>query len=109
MLMHSDVGLTIPQMDNLFPHQPCDSLRGKAEEVLHSHMITGFEEALGLGMSPMEALGQVLCWVASEMVRIKTAQGPEDTASTLSPEAVLVRPAGSPDPLAAGADRTSHG
>ncbi len=57
------------------------SLRGKAEEALHSHMIAGFEEALGLGMSPMEALGQVLCWVASEMARIKTSDCPEDTAS----------------------------
>ena len=87
MLMHTNVGLTIPQMDNLFPMQPCDSLRGKAEEALHSHMIAGFEEALGLGMSPMEALGQVLCWVASEMARIKTAQEPEDNASTQSPKA----------------------
>ena len=50
-------------------------------------MIAGFEEALGLGMSPMEALGQVLCWVATEMGRIKTLQGPEDTAPTPLSEA----------------------
>lgn len=87
MLLHTNFGLTVPQMDNLFPIQPGDSLRGKAEEALHSHMIAGFEEALGLGMSPMEALGQVLCWVASEMARIKSAQDPEDTAPTRSPEA----------------------
>ena len=43
-------------------------------------MIAGFEEALGHGMPPMEALGQVLCWVASEMARIQTVQGPEATA-----------------------------
>ena len=86
MLLHSNVGLTISQMDNLFPRQGCDSLRGKAEEALQSHMIAGFEEALGLGMSPMEALGQVLCWVASEMARIKTGPGPEHTTSAQSSE-----------------------
>lgn len=42
-----------------------------AVETLQSHMIVGFEEALHLGLPPMEALGQVLSWVASEMARIQ--------------------------------------
>jgi hypothetical protein len=67
----------------IFPRQPDDFPCGNAEEALHSHLIIGFEEALGLGMSPMEALGHVLCWVASEMARIRTAQGPQGTPTAL--------------------------
>ncbi len=74
MLLHSNTELTISEMDSLFPNKTDDSLRGKAEEVLHSHLIIGFEEALALGMPPMEALGQVLVWVASEIAHIKTEQ-----------------------------------
>ena len=83
MLLHPNTELTISEMDNLFPNQTHDTLRGKAEEVLHSHLITGFEEALAFGMPPMEALGQVLCWVASEIAHIKTEQAtPSDAPGT---------------------------
>ncbi len=82
MLLLTDGLPTVAEMDSLFPPQPFDPLRGKAEEVLQSHMIIGFEEALGLGMSPVEALGHVLYWVASEMVRLKTGQVPQSTGST---------------------------
>ena len=80
MLLHPNTELTISEMDRLFPDQTHDTLRGKAEEALHSHLIIGFEEALALGMPPMEALGQVLCWVASEIAHIKTEQATESDA-----------------------------
>jgi hypothetical protein len=38
-------------------------------------------------MPPLEALGHVLCWVASEMARIKPVQGAQDGARTPSPKA----------------------
>ena len=87
MLLNPNIQLAIPEMDNLFPRQPDDFRQGNAEEALHSHLIIGFEEALGLGMPPMEALGHVLCWVASEMARIRTAQGAQGGAQTALPKA----------------------
>ena len=65
-----DPNIQSAQIESLFPGNPGNPSHGKAEEVLQSHIIIGFEEALSLGMSPMEALSQVLCWVASEMHRI---------------------------------------
>ena len=85
MLFYPNQQLTIPEMDSLFPDQPDVAPRSKAEEVLQSHLITGFEEALSLGMPPMEALGLVLCWVASEMARIKTAQDAQGGTPTSLP------------------------
>jgi hypothetical protein len=87
MLLNPHLQLAIPEMDNLFPRQPDDFGQGNAEEALQSHLIIGFEEALGLGMPPMEALGHVLCWVASEMARIRTAQGAQGGAQTALPKA----------------------
>ena len=87
MLLRPNIELTISEMDNLFPDQTHDTLRGKAEEVLHSHLIIGFEEALSLGMPPMEALGQVLCWVASEIAHIKTEQATQSNAPASSTRA----------------------
>ncbi len=84
MILHTDMRPTIAEMDSLFPPQPYNPLRGKAEEALQSHISIGFDEALGLGMSPMEALSHVLCWVASEMVRLRAGQVPQSTASTSS-------------------------
>ena len=75
------------QLDSLFPSNSQNCPKGKAEEALQSHMIIGFEEAIGLGMPPVEALSQVLCWVASEMVRIKTAEGQVSSAQVSSSEA----------------------
>ena len=83
MLLNPNIQLAIPEMDNLFPRQPDDFRQGNAEEALHSHLIIGFEEALGLGMPLMEALGHVLCWVASEMARIRTAQGSQGAQTAL--------------------------
>ena len=82
MLLHPNTELTISEMDSLFPNETHNVLRGKAEEALHSHLIIGFEEALALGMPPMEALGQVLCWVASEIAHIKTEQATQDAPAT---------------------------
>jgi hypothetical protein len=86
MLLQPSTELTISEMDSLFPREPHDSPRGKAEEALHSHLIIGFEEVLDLGMPPMEALGHVLCWVATEMARIKTGQGPQSRTPTPLPK-----------------------
>ena len=72
MLMTPNIPLTISEIDNLFPYQPDAPVPGKAEETLHSHMITGFEEAVSLGMAPVEALSHVLLWAASEMARINS-------------------------------------
>ncbi len=87
MLLRPNIELTISEMDNLFPNPTQDSLKGKAEEVLHSHLIIGFEEALALGMPPMEALGQVLCWVASEIAHIKTEQATQSDMPASSTKA----------------------
>jgi hypothetical protein len=74
MLVQSSTQLTIPEEETLFPRRS-DSLRpAMAEEALHSHMIIGFEEALDLGMSPVDALSHVLHWVASEMARLNSKQ-----------------------------------
>ncbi|MFZ1107163.1 MAG: hypothetical protein WAN43_02275 [Rhodomicrobium sp.] len=72
MLKYPKSELALIDLESLFPPQD-DLVSGKAEEALQSHMIMGFEEAVDLGMSPMEALSQVLGWVASEMVRINAA------------------------------------
>jgi hypothetical protein len=87
MLLHPNIQLSISDVDSLFPRQPYDSLQVKAEEALHSHVVVGFEEALALGMPPLEALGHVLCWVASEMARIKPAQVAQEGARAPSPKA----------------------
>ena len=88
MLMHPDMKLAISEMDDLFPGQPFGSSSCcKAEETLHSHLIMGFEEALSLGLPPMEALGHVLCWVASEMGRIGSGQDPQGGEAAPAPRA----------------------
>jgi hypothetical protein len=71
--MYPDSELALIDLEGLFPPQG-DLALGKAEEALQSHIIMGFEEAVELGMSPMEALSHVLGWVASEMVRINAAR-----------------------------------
>ena len=87
MLLHPNAELTISEMDSLFPDKTDACLRGKAEKSLHSHLIIGFEEALALGMPPMEALGQVLVWVASEIAHINTEQGTHSDAPASSSKA----------------------
>ncbi len=77
MLLHANVQQEI--LENLFPRKSGDPVFGKAEEALRSHMIEGFEEALENGMPPMEALGHVLNWAATEMARING--GPFDRDS----------------------------
>ncbi len=70
MFLYPSNQQTITDLDSLFPRHGEAAARGTAEEALQSHMIVGFEEALGLGLTPMEALSQILCWVSSEMTRI---------------------------------------
>jgi hypothetical protein len=72
MLMYPNGEPSLFEFESLFPREG-DLASGKAEEVLQSHIIMGFEEAVDLGMSPMEALSQVLGWVSSEMVRINAS------------------------------------
>jgi hypothetical protein len=74
MFLYPNSRLT--DLDDLFPSNADGASIGKAEEALQSHIIMGFEEALSLGMTPMEALSHVLCWVASEMTRISSGQEP---------------------------------
>ncbi len=81
MLMHQDTRLSIPELESLFPGHP-EKIVGTAEDALQSHIIIGFEEALGLGMPPMEALSHVLCWVAYEMARINAEQRAGSAASS---------------------------
>jgi hypothetical protein len=73
MFMYSNNQPDETDLDSLFPREARGMAPGKAEVVLQSHIITGFEEALELGMAPTEALSQVLGWVASEMARINAA------------------------------------
>ena len=72
MLLHPNLKLAASDVDSLFPRDTTATL--KAEEALHSHMIIGFEEAIANGMLPLQALGHVLSWVASEMARFQTEQ-----------------------------------
>ena len=72
MLLHTNLKLPASETESLFPRDTAPKI--KAEEALHSHMIIGFEEAIANGMLPLEALGHVLSWVASEMARFQTEQ-----------------------------------
>jgi hypothetical protein len=74
MFMYARGELAGAEVDLLFPRHEDALVKGQAEEALQSHIITGFEEALGLGMPPMEALSQVLSWVATEMARLHASE-----------------------------------
>lgn len=74
MLLRPNINLPMPDTDSLFPRQTADALRVKAEEELHSRLIISFEEAIALGMPPLEALSQVLSWVSLEIARIQASQ-----------------------------------
>lgn len=83
MLLHPHLSLPSSDLDSLFPSDPAEKVN--AEEALHSHMIIGFEEAIANGMLPLEALGHVLSWVASEMARFQTEQYTQGASSSASP------------------------
>jgi hypothetical protein len=70
MLIENEANLQLGVSDDFFPRNPNPLLPEKARDALQSHMIVGFEEALELGMAPMDALGCVLRWVALEMGRM---------------------------------------
>lgn len=72
MLLHPNLSLSTVDIDSLFPCNTKSNV--SAEDALHSHMIIGFEEAIASGMMPLEALGHVLSWVASEVARFQTEQ-----------------------------------
>ncbi len=78
MLIQPNAQPEVSEMEKLFPGKPDEQVLGRAEEALRAHMIIGFEEALENGMPPMEALGHVLSWAASEMARINSGAAPFD-------------------------------
>ncbi len=84
MLLRRDIDLTASELNNLFQSQHDASAMGKAEEALVSHLITGYEEAIALGMQPTEALQHMLRWVASEMGRITIGPQPKHDSTSES-------------------------
>lgn len=79
----------ISKLDELFPDRQDAAPHAKAADVLLSHMIAGFEESLGLGMPPMDALCQILYWVTAEMSRISLANQLCSTAYSSLPDRSL--------------------
>jgi hypothetical protein len=70
-MLYDNEDYKIRDLEEFFAGSLVVATSQKAVEALHTHLIVGFEEALGLGLAPMEALGQVLSWVACEMARVK--------------------------------------
>ena len=70
-MLHDNEDYKIHDLEEFFAGPLVVAASQKAVDALHTHLIVGFEEALGLGMAPMEALSQVLSWVACEMARVK--------------------------------------
>ncbi|MBI4723753.1 MAG: hypothetical protein HY765_01645 [Rhodomicrobium sp.] len=71
MQLHNETPYISIEIEELFPSQAAPLISKKAADKLQSHMITGFEAALDQGMRPLDALALILCWVSSEMVRIR--------------------------------------
>jgi hypothetical protein len=57
-------------IEALFHAKPEPQLPRRAADILQSHLINGFENAVEQGMPPADALAVVLGWVCTEMVRI---------------------------------------
>ena len=70
-MLYDNEDYKIRDLEEFFAGSLVVATSHKAVEALHTHLIVGFEEALGLGLAPMEALSQVLSWVACEMARVK--------------------------------------
>ena len=85
MLLHANIHPL--NMDELFHQHPSDARRHRAEEALQSQVIVGFEQAIALGVPPLEALAFMLSWVATEMARIQTAALSKDDIVSPSPAA----------------------
>jgi len=62
------------EVNELFPANPSPLISEKASDVLESQLTTAFEAALHKGMPPMDALGIILSWTSSEMMRIQVGQ-----------------------------------
>jgi hypothetical protein len=74
MMLFGDEGNLIAA-DDVFPTHAIASDE-KAQDILQSCLINGFERAIDLGMPPLAALGQILCWAGAEMARIDPQKSP---------------------------------
>lgn len=69
MTVHDVSHAAIREIEDLFPRCPMPLVSEKAINILQSHLITGFEAALDLGLPPQDALAVILSWVSSELGR----------------------------------------
>jgi hypothetical protein len=61
--------------DTIFDGLTEETLPNQAVETLLRHVITGFEESLSLGLPPAEAISLVANWLATEISRLREADG----------------------------------
>ena len=57
--------------DTIFDGLAGETLPTQAVETLLRHLITGFEEAVDLGLPPAEAISVVATWLATEIPRLR--------------------------------------
>ena len=69
MAIHDASHATISEIEELFARCPRPLVSEKAINILQSHLITGFEAAVDLGLPPQDALSVILSWVSSELGR----------------------------------------
>lgn len=74
MALHDASYATTTEIEELFPCCPRSLVSDKATNLLQSHLITGFEAALELGMPPQDALAIILSWVSTELGRAELEQ-----------------------------------
>ena len=62
------------EVNALFPANPLPLVSEKTSDTLESQLTAAFETALQKGMPPMDALGIIMSWMSSEMMRIQVGQ-----------------------------------
>ena len=82
MLMQNQTIAPASLFLGLISVNPCD----QATEALKSTLITGYEQAIEDGLSPMNALAMVLNWVAEEFGRVSDeARAPSSSSQHPAP------------------------
>jgi hypothetical protein len=71
--------------DTIFDGLAGEAIPNQAVETLLCHLITGFEESLGLGLPPVEAIALVASWLATEISRLPERE-PRQEGPTLKIE-----------------------
>jgi hypothetical protein len=71
MLIHNECSSRLNDIDELFPRRPQLLVPRQAADLLESHVISGFEDAVERGMKPLDAVAVILACVSSEMERIR--------------------------------------